>query len=81
MAQKLEVLNIAVVSYCEIPEKIAENHEWLEENKCDSYVKHEITLLEERKKYTDNWDLDDWILKNYPKQVKPGDSVLIHLDY
>ena len=78
---KLEVLNIAVVSYCEIPEEIVENHDWLEENKCDSYVKHEIIPIKDREKYSGDWDLDDWILKTYPKQVKPGDSVLIHLDY
>jgi hypothetical protein len=80
MPKRLQILNLPIVSYCEIPENIADTYPSLQEGSCDSYIKHSLTKLEEREKYDDDWILDDWILKTYPKDVKPGDDVLIHLD-
>lgn len=78
---KLESLSLKVVSYCEIPEEIADNHSYLQESTCDCYVKHKVTEIEERPNYSDDWDLDDWLLDTYRDEIHPGDEILIHIDY
>lgn len=74
-----ELLTIPVISYCSIPEKIAQSNSTLMEASCDVYVKHNVTKKTEQEKYDDDFSLDNWIIKNFPDLE--GQDVLIHLDY
>lgn len=79
---KLEIINLPVVSYCEIPEDLCNTSIQITEASWNSYIKYLITKLEDRKKYhhSYNWSLDDWLLESYP-ELKPGEELLIHIDY
>lgn len=68
-----------VISYCEIPEEIREENSSLEEAKCDSYIEYSVTSKESQKNYADNFDLDNWIIDNYPELE--GEEILISIDY
>ncbi len=69
----LTTINKKVLSYCEIPENITENH-WISEYKNDSYVECHI---EDEEDEEDN--LSKWIIENYPELKE--ESFLIHMDY
>lgn len=75
----MEILNIPVISYCEIPEDIRENHSVLSEASCDVYVKLNIISKEEQVKFNNDFELENWIINNYPEVE--GKEILIHMDY
>ena len=68
-----------VLSYCEIPENVADTCSQLKETTCDVYVEHGVTGPEEQKKYDDDFTLDNWILSKWPDLE--GEKILIHIDY
>lgn len=75
----MEELKIKVLSYCEIPEEISENHSLLNEGSCDVYVKFNVTSKEEQSKFDDDFELENWIIQQYPEVE--GLDILIHMDY
>lgn len=70
---ELEKITKYVVSYCEIPEELTEDYQWLKEAACDSYVEAHVDDEE-----TD--ELSIWLLERYP-QLKDEESFFIHMDY
>lgn len=68
-----------VLSYCEIPQELSNDYNFLIEANPDSYVEHRIIPPAERGEYSDNWDLDEWIMSKYPELE--GRTILIHIDY
>lgn len=74
----LETLNIKVVSYCEIPDEITERHH-ISEYMCGCYVPYTITSKEEQKKFDDDFELENWIINEYPELE--GQNILIDIDY
>jgi len=66
----LKILNMKVVSYCDIPEEIDKG--WLDELGCDVYT--EYNLLEE-----EEGELQDWLRTTYPELINT--TFLIHIDY
>jgi hypothetical protein len=68
-----------VLSYCEIPREITEKDDITSEAPCDSYIEHTITPKDKQKEYDDDFDLDNWIIDNYPEAE--GETILIHMDY
>lgn len=77
--EKLKEITRKVISYCDIPEKIAQENSRLSETSCDVYVEYEVTSAQSQEGYDDNFDLDNWIIENYPELE--GQKVLIHIDY
>jgi len=75
----LQELNIKVLSYCDIPEKLTKEHCSLSESSCDSYIMYNVISKKEQSKYDDNFKLDNWIIKKYPELE--GKDILIHIDY
>lgn len=67
-----------VVSYCEIPEELTENHH-ISEYQCDCYIEMEITPKSEQPKYSDNFNIVNWIINTYPELE--GEKILIEIDY
>lgn len=67
----LEVINKKVVSYCEIPQELTDNH-YISENGCDCYI--EYSLEDEGKD-----SISDWIREKYPELI--NEEFLIHIDY
>lgn len=74
----LTQINLPVLSYCEIPQELTED-DAISHNQPDSYVIHPVTSKEEQEKYTDNFEITNWIIENYPELE--GKDVLIHIDY
>lgn len=68
-----------ILSYCDIPENIRETCSSLEETSNDVMVEYTITSEEDQQKYTDDFTLDNWILKEHPDLA--GQKILIHIDY
>ncbi len=63
-----------VVSFCEIPEEVTENH-WINEHHNDAFVEVHIdteTHVPDK--------IQDWLVKNYPELIEE-DSFFIHMDY
>lgn len=75
----LRKLERTVLSYCEIPEKIAQNNSSINETSPDVYVEYRVTPVKEQPLYSDNFDLDNWIIQTYPDLE--GRTILIHIDY
>ena len=75
----LTEINCKVLSYCEIPEDIAQENSSINEASCDSYIQYNVTSKEDQAEYDDNFDLDDWIIENYPEVE--GKIIMIHVDY
>jgi hypothetical protein len=69
----LEEITRKVVSYCEIPEEITENH-WISENSSDTYVEYS---LNSDLKYSKS-ELDLWLEETYPELIDT--TFFIHLD-
>jgi hypothetical protein len=72
---KLEIISLKVVSYCEIPEELTENH-WLSENQPDSYVRYKLNGTPTLQLYT----IDDWLFAKYPELIEERE-IFIHIDY
>lgn len=72
-------INCKVLSYCDIPEDIASENSSINEVSNDCYVKYNVTSKKEQKKYSDNFDLANWIIEQHPELE--GKDVLIHIDY
>lgn len=70
----LQEINMKVVSYCDIPEELVEDH-WLSEGSCDSYIPYSLSS---NPKYGKD-ELDKWLEEEYPELIDT--SFLIHLDY
>ena len=68
-----------VLSYCAIPEKIAETYSRFEECTCDVFIEHKVTPRHDQPKYDDDFTLDNWIIQNKPELE--GKTILIHIDY
>lgn len=68
-----------VLSYCSIPEEIAQENSTLSEASCDVYVEYDVISKKEQPKYSDNFDLANWIIEKYPNVE--GEKILIHMDY
>lgn len=75
----LKKIERTVLSYCEIPEDIAQNNSTLDQASPDVYVEYRITPKSEQSKFGDDFDLDNWIIKTYPELE--GRTILIHVDY
>jgi len=75
----LTKLERTVLSYCEIPEGIAQNNSTLDSASPDVYVEYRVTPKIEQETYSGNFDLDNWIIKTYPELE--GRTILIHIDY
>lgn len=75
----LEEITRKIVSYCDIPEEITEDS-YMSEMSPDCYINHKIATDEDRSKYDDSWELDDWLLNEYDELSK-GDEILIEIDY
>lgn len=67
-----------VLSYCEIPQEITQDH-WISENNPDSYIELSITPRPEQINYDDKFEIENWIIDNYPELE--GKTILIHIDY
>lgn len=70
----LKTITKKVVSYCEIPEEITENH-WINEHHSDAYVEVHI---DEETHVPDK--IQDWLVENYPELIEE-ESFFIHMDY
>ena len=77
--EELTMITRRVLSYCGIPEEVAETNSSLKEASCDTYVDHVVTSREDQKGYDDDFTLDNWIIDNWPSLE--GDNILIHIDY
>jgi hypothetical protein len=77
--KKLKEITRKVLSYCDIPKGIAKENPSINEASCDVYVEYDVTSKEEQAKFDDNFDLANWIIKNYPELE--GTKILIHIDY
>ncbi len=78
--ESLETLGpIKVISYCKLPEEISEKNSSINEASCDSYIKYKITSKNDQDKYDDNFDLDNYIIEQFPELE--GKEILIHIDY
>lgn len=75
----LEIITRKLLSYCEIPEEITNESYLLAEASNDCYVEYEVLGKEEQKKFSDNFDLANWILSEYPECE--NEKILIHIDY
>ena len=63
-----------LISYCEIPEELIENH-WISEYRNGCMVDYTVS-----KKDDENIDeLNLWIIKQYP--FLEGEEILIEMDY
>jgi len=67
-----------VVSYCEIPEELTENH-WLREHSCDCFVEFKVVSKEEQSSFDDDFSIDNWIIDKYPQLE--GQTIFIEIDY
>ncbi len=68
-----------VVSYCDIPSELTEKH-WISEFMNGCYVPITITPKSEQSKYSDNFDIINWIIDNY-SDILEGEEILIDIDY
>lgn len=75
----LKEIKRKVLSYCDIPEIISEDSPVLKYASNDVYVEYEVTSTEEQKKFSDNFDLANWIISEYPELE--GEKIFIHIDY
>ena len=75
----LEEINCILNSNGDITQGIRDSNCSINEVSCDTYVKYNVTPKSEQEKYDDNFDLDNWIIENYPELE--GKYVLIHIDY
>lgn len=71
----LETITRKVLSYCEIPEEITEDH-YVSQAEPDTYMEFH---------FDDNLEIEDdeltaWIRLNYPELVDE-EAFLIHIDY
>ena len=69
---ELATITGKVVSYCEIPEELTEDH-WISDYPPDAYVQVHIEGEDEDK-------VSKWILNKYP-ELKDEDYFFIHIDY
>lgn len=67
-----------VISYCEIPPELTEDHH-LSEYSPDCYVRYTVHPLKSRVGFDDDFSIDDWIITMYPELEDK--EVLIHIDY
>ncbi len=72
----LKEINLKVVSYCEIPEEITEEH-WISEYMNGCFVEVHVDNGEEDE---DLDPLGQWIRETYP-ELKKENSFLIEMDY
>ena len=72
-------INRTVISYCDIPEKIRQSNTAINEASCDVYVSYNVTPQNKQADFDDDFDLDNWIIKNWPELE--GRTILIHIDY
>lgn len=68
-----------VISYCDIPEEIAEANSSLSGADADTYVEYSVTSLDKRKGFDDDFSLDDWIISE--RADLADTTILIHVDY
>lgn len=66
MKKELETINMKVLSYCDIPQELTEDH-WMSENTPDSFIKFEVTSKKEQPNFNDDFAVDNWIIENYPE--------------
>lgn len=76
---KLKRITRTVLSYCDIPEKIVDQTNFLEEAHNNAYIEHRVLRKEERKEYGGYLALDNWIIGKYPELE--GQTILIEIDY
>jgi hypothetical protein len=76
---KLHQIQRTVISYCELPEELSQNSSKLSEAGPDCYVEYRVTPQNEQAKYSDNFDLDNYLIKEHPELE--GRTILIHVDY
>lgn len=77
----MKKINMKVVSYCEIPEKLTESH-WISENSCNCYVPYSLpkeAITKEEDGGGQDSPLSAWIRKEYPELA--GTDFLIEMDY
>jgi hypothetical protein len=79
MALNLKKIERTVLSYCEIPEKIAETCSAIQDTSCDVYVEYRITPVKEQAGFDDDFTLDNWLVKEHPELE--GRTILIHINY
>lgn len=68
----LSEINYKVLSYCEIPEELTEDH-WLSDNSPDCYVAYTL------QKEGGDERVSNWIRRVYPELI--GIEFMIHIDY
>lgn len=56
---KLLEITRVVISYCDIPEKIAQENSSINETSCDVYVEYRVTPQKEQSQYANNFNLDN----------------------
>ena len=64
-----------VVSYCEIPEELTEDH-WVSDYPPDAYV--QVHIEQEGEEEMDK--ISEWIVEKYP-ELMDEDFFFIHVDY
>ena len=69
---ELATITGKVISYCEIPSELTEDH-WISDYPPDAYVQVHIEGEGEDK-------VSKWILNKYP-ELKDEDYFFIHIDY
>lgn len=74
---ELKYINMPVISYCDIPEEIAELELADYSNNC--YVEYHVVSLKSQIEMECYLHLPSWIIENYPELE--GRNVLIYMDY
>lgn len=69
----LEEIIRKVVSYCEIPKEVRENH-WIEEYRSGSFIELKLELDANL-----DGELESWLRKEYPELI--GTKFLIDIDF
>lgn len=76
---KIEEKTHKVVSYCDLPKKVADTCAALQDKGCDCFVEYTVTSPEDQSKFDDDFALDNWLIKEHPELN--GKTILIHIDY
>lgn len=74
MKTNIKTITRKVISYCDIPQGLLDNH-WLNDFPPDCYV---LYNLDTNPLYTKT-KLDEWLVSNYPKLINT--TFFIHIDY
>lgn len=77
---KVERKTYSVISYCDLPEEIAEAADSsFAHQSNDCFIEYTVTPKAEQGKYSDDFTLDNYLIDQRPELE--GRTILIHIDY